>query len=530
MAMTRFPDVVPTTGRTPRPARRGAALLLVLIALAVGLLLVATWLDGRRESVPVARRVAAGAMARQAAASGVDLAAATIDAEEGWRAAHDAGRFDGPFPLSSATCELRLTDAETGERPNDETVTLRVACTATVDEVVATVERTIDVDASMPIVDLAYGETAIVVERQLRIRDDAALLPWTARPGVAEGPLVVGSFDGRPDAVLVEDGAVTLGTELLLVDDRSSPGSADGLRRLPDPLPGIIAPTVPSPDLDGAITSRVRLDLNAPPDSDVLATGVRIPARSTLTIDGDRVIRSLAGIELSDGALLEVTGGTLVLDATQDLLIRGATISVADGASLILRAGREMRLDGAIIVPDTVAPADAASELVSTSIPRDTIVATIHGSNASVTIEGRSAVVMSIVAPEGGVEIRDDAVLHGRILAADVELADRALVYARPDDGQVIGLTTPSGPHREDDGRLIEEARASDRGTGAGLIAAAERIGVPVVLLTAIVEPDPETVARRGQEIRERIRRALEERRRRRGGPRWARAGREFDE
>jgi hypothetical protein len=516
--------------RHPRRSRRGAALLLVLIALAVGLLLVATWLDGRQESVPVAQRIAAGAVARQAAATGLDLAAATIDAEDDWRAAYDAGRFNLGFEVGDAACTLRVTDADTDERPTDDTVALNITCTAVVDDVAMSVERTIDVETSESVIDLTFGETAILVEHELRIRDDAALLPWTARPGIVDGPLVVGSFDGRTDAIVIEDAAVTLGTEVLLVDDRSPAGSGAGWRILPDRLPEIDAPAVPDPDSDDAVPSRLPVELAASPESDVLSASVRIPARAALDFDGDRVIRSLSDLELVDGATLVVNSGTLVLDAARDLVIRGATITVAEGSQLILRAGRELRLHDAVIVPDAVATTDAATEFASTVAPPDAIVATLDGSDASIVVEGRAAVVLSIIAPDGDVAIRDDAVMHGRIVAANVELGGRAIVYARPDDGHVIGLTTPVGPHREDDGRLIAELADLDLGLSSTLVAAADRVGLPVRTLDDVVEPDPEMVASRGEEIRDRIRRMLDERRRRRGGPRWAWGDRDRDE
>jgi hypothetical protein len=372
--------------RRDRSTRRGAALLLVLIAMAVGLLLVATWLDGRRESVPVAQRVAANAMARMAAASGADLAIATIDAESDWRSAMNAGRFDDTFMVANATCSLRIVDAETENEPTDETVSLRVVCTADVDDVTASVARTIEVDASTPTVDLGFGETAIIVEHELRIRDQSALLPWTARPGNDEGPLVVGSLDGRADAVVVEDAALALGTEMLFVDDRSTPGSFAGWRQLPDVLPAIVPPTVPAPDVERATADRSPVELGSVPESDVLSAQVHVPARAALAFDGDRVIRSLTGIEIADDATIVVNRGTLVLDAAQDLTIRSATISVAEGANLILRAGRELRLHDATIVPDAVAPGDAAGEFSSTAVPRDTIVATLDGSRGSIIV------------------------------------------------------------------------------------------------------------------------------------------------
>ncbi len=514
----------------PRPRRRGAALLLVLIALAVGLLLVATWLDGRQESVPVAERIATSAVARQAAATGVDLAAATIDAEIDWRAAFDAGRFDAPFRVADAVCTLRITDADTDQRPTDETIALRITCTATIDDLVMSAERTIDVESSELVLDLTFGETAILVEHELRIRDDAALLPWTARPGIVGGPLVVGSLDGRADAIVVEGAAIALGTEVLFVDDRSTSGSGAGWRTLPDRLPDVGSPDVPRPDPDDTFSSRLPIQIASTPESDVLSFGVRVLAQGTLDVDGDRVIRSLEDLELVDGASITVTSGTLVLDAARDLVIRGATIIVADGSHLILRAGRELRLHDAVIVPESVAAVDAATEFASTVMSPDAIMATLDGPEASIVAEGRTAVVLSIIAPGGDTVIRGDAVMHGRIVAANVELGDRAIVYARPDDGHLIGLTTPIGPHREDDGRLIAELSDIDVGSSQSLVAAADRIGIPVRTLDVVQEPDPKVIADRSDAIRDRVRSLLDERRRRRGGPRWAWGERERDE
>ena len=63
----------------PRSAHRGVALVLVLVALAIGLLLTATWLDGRRESVPVAERVSDATSARHAAAINTRAVAPVLD-------------------------------------------------------------------------------------------------------------------------------------------------------------------------------------------------------------------------------------------------------------------------------------------------------------------------------------------------------------------------------------------------------------------------------------------------------------------
>lgn len=513
-----------TRRRRPLRSRRGAALLLVLVALAVGLLLVATWLDGRRESVPIAQRVASGAVVRLAAASGLDLATATIDAEDDWRTAIDDGRFAEGVDLAGADCMFTVVDADTDARPGHGTVRLRIACTARLDEVSATVERILDVGTAHPVLDLGLSETAIVVDRTLRMNDASALLPWTARPGDAEGPLVVGSLDGRIDAVVVADAAITLDAAVLELAERGPSISDGGLRRLPDRLPAPTAPVVPGPDPERTLPSRAPIDLVTAPEGDIVSARVRVPGGTQLVVDGDRVVRSLGDVVLEHGAEVRVESGTLVLDAVRDLSIRGAEIVVADGARLVLRAGRELRIEDAVIVPDSIDPSSAAGEVPP--LDRDvarSLLATLATPGASIEIGGRSAVVLAIVAPEGDVVVEDDAVLHGRILAADVELRHHATVYARPDDGRVIGLTTPVGPHRDDDGRLLDSVASADLATAAGLASVAAETGLEVVLLERIAIPDHDTVERLRDSILDRVRRAIEERRRRRPGPRWAR-------
>ena len=105
-----------------RPSERGVALLLVLVAIAIGLMLTATWLDGRRESVPVARRIAAVSVAQHAAAGGMELAVATLDAEEDWRSAIAEGRFDAPVSLDEATLRFQVQDADDSGPVDRDTV------------------------------------------------------------------------------------------------------------------------------------------------------------------------------------------------------------------------------------------------------------------------------------------------------------------------------------------------------------------------------------------------------------------------
>ena len=94
-----------TTASNPRPSvrparRRGAALVLVLVALAIGLMMVATFLDGRRESVPVTERISDAARARRTADSGLELVLSSILVSEEWIDEVGAGILDIPFEIA----------------------------------------------------------------------------------------------------------------------------------------------------------------------------------------------------------------------------------------------------------------------------------------------------------------------------------------------------------------------------------------------------------------------------------------------
>ena len=69
----------------------------------------------------------------------------------------------------------------------------------------------------------------------------------------------------------------------------------------------------------------------------------------------------------------------------------------------------------------------------------------------------------SITAENADVSVRDLTVLYGRIHAQNIILTDQTVVYAAPDNGDIIGLTNISGPHRDYSGELLDILQTEDR-------------------------------------------------------------------
>ena len=489
-------------------------MLLVLVAISVGLMLTATWLDGRRESVPVAQRIAAATIARHAAASGLDLASSTLDAEPDWRTAIAQGRLDQSFPIDTAMARWEVRDADDDGPVDDQTIRVLLRCVATVDGLEAASEQTLEFEPAEPVIDLGFGETAIIAERSIRVLDRSAILPWTG-PGLQDvGPVVIGTLGGDPVDVQFGPEAIAPGTEVLVFETDSDGVQAPGQRLIREELPPMAAPDVPT---GPAMPRNSMPSMQAAFCADSGPSRRRAGAESDgrIVVREDQVIRSLGDLSITDSDdRIVVEDGTLVLDATRDLHLRDTHITVGPRGSLILRAGRRLRIQNTSIegtTPDERESDRGGMLSIESASVADRVLIT---SDQDMVFElgSDSLVVGTILAPESTVRLSGDAVLHGRIVASRVELRDQAIVYARPDDGRIIGLTAPEGPHRTPEGLLIEAVCVPERTDPETLTAIAEEMGVTVCAAGQVIAPSPAASERHEEKNSESIRKHRYER------------------
>ncbi|MCH2160575.1 MAG: hypothetical protein MK085_01740, partial [Phycisphaerales bacterium] len=277
--------------RTPRP-RRGAALLLVMVAMGVSVVLASAFLDSRSGSVPMADGLAAASRARHAANSGLDLALASIQANPQWHEHQHQGVLADHVDLDGTRLRIELKDVDTDSAPTEETTMLAVHALATVDGVEIGSRTVVRMPPVNPSLDLEFSEVALLARDEIRLEGDAVLVPWGSNAmelGVAD-PILIGTLDGDPEDVHVSGDAIAVNGVRLSVDARATAAGEQrgGVHLLPSPLPPLSASSVAEPDapMAGDVV------LAGEHSGDIHAGNIRISAHSSLRITGDSVIRS----------------------------------------------------------------------------------------------------------------------------------------------------------------------------------------------------------------------------------------------
>ena len=97
-----------------------------------------------------------------------------------------------------------------------------------------------------------------------------------------------------------------------------------------------------------------------------------------------------------------------------------------------------------------------------------------------IRIKGQSLLMASINAGNADISLRDSTVLYGRVHGKEITLTDQTVVYAAPDNGDVIGLTNLKGPHRDSAGELLDVLKTADRVEDAKMVEIASLLNIPV--------------------------------------------------
>lgn len=468
--------------------RRGAALLLVLIALGVSVVLAAAFLDSRNNSIPMADGLSRASQVRRAANSSLELALASIANDPNWITAQESGVLADGFSIDGARIRIDIKDLDTGGPPTADTHSISILATAMIDGVEISAETMTSVAPQDPPLNLAFDEVALLARDQVRLSDDAILMPWLAnasKPGPAD-PVLLGTFDGDPAGVQFEQNALAANSVQLNVDHRGIRNRAPiaGRRTLPEALPPFVLRMPPAP----LASPSGEWSKMGPHTGDVDAATVRIRAGEPLRITGDSVIRSRGSMHIEPGAHIIIENGLLVLDAEENFTITRARIETGPNGKLSIVVRRHLEICDSLIAPLEVDP-----DPLGTTPPNDDVqLLTLRdagNAGATITIVGSSRLMATILAPDTHVSIRGNTVLYGRILAARIHALEHAAIFARPDDGASIGLTAIDGPHRDEDGLLLAAVAGEDRLAPTAMAFIAEALAVAVASTDDVIEP-----------------------------------------
>ncbi len=465
-------------------------MLLVLIALALSVLLASTFLDSRQGSVPMADGLAAASRARRAANSGLELALATITRNDDWVNRHVNGVLAQDMDIHGVQVSIELTDLDTGAPPNTLTRSCRINSIANSNGVQISSQSEIPVIPQNRSLDLGFKEVALLAEDEIRMHGQAALVPWLSdQRTINSSPLVIGTINGNPTDVHIDQDAIAVDKVILEVDDRTvrTSGPTAGTRALPDTLPPIVNAPIPESTADAGPL----VILKGEHAGDLDAAQIRIPAGNELRITGNSVLRSRGAILIEPGARIIIENGVVVLDAKKRIKIKNATIEKADGAELLVVSRKQLIIDGSTLQPcgtvidpqGNTPPTQAVEEIRIVGDPE---------SDSSILIKGNSHLMASISASNSEITLQDSTVLYGRIHGRKITLTDQTVVYAAPDDGAVIGLTTIKGPHRNTSGQLREVLKTTDRVEGLKMAEISQLLNINVVADSRIREiPTP---------------------------------------
>ena len=114
----------------PHTTRRGAAMLMVLVAMATAMTLVVGWLASQDNSALVAANTSRAATARASAQCGLELAVSVLQSEAPWQTDHTDGWILQGYALGDSTIDLRFIDESTGLPPDEATNLVRIESTA----------------------------------------------------------------------------------------------------------------------------------------------------------------------------------------------------------------------------------------------------------------------------------------------------------------------------------------------------------------------------------------------------------------
>lgn len=406
-------------------ARRGAAMLMVLIATATGVTLTVGWLAAQDNSVLMAANATNAATSRATAQCGLELAVALLESEAPWQTAHDDGWILQNHPIGNGTLDVRLIDALTGLPPNAATTSVRIEAIGSTDSMVqhATVMATVHQFNSDSPGDLSgyaiFARNGLRISGPSRIRsldggqrilgvhgslDVSGRAARDLRSGDLSLHLPSNRFHGVPDSASLAALPLLLGsigTDAL--DLPVSPAFEESGRPQHMTLPARSHQTVL--------------------DSIVLADDLHLRQNATLIIEQDCEIHVLGNLELDHGAAIEI----------------------AEGVECTIVVSGDVALDNAVIgAPQDRSPRFGSwnpSNITRTDTTRIRVTTPRDCEQSDWSIRRGSLIQGVIEAPSAEIQLERSTV-SGRIVGDSVHLRQNARLYFDHSSSSGVGLAS----------------------------------------------------------------------------------------
>jgi len=468
--------------RAPRPCarsirRRGVAMMLVLISLAVATIITSAYVASRDNSALIGQNVVSSAGAREAAISGIELGVAILQTESDWRMSHVDGRLLEAYPLDGGgELDLDLIDTETDMPPTEETRVVEMIATARVNGVAETATARAEIfgggDDSNSI-DVDLSEFGVFAGDKLRMEDQTTINRWSSSPLAGLGNAInvgtqattAGTIELLGDAAAIDTQVFTPpGASGSLITNTNGPSM--GVTTMLDVIP---MPDPPSPDFSapadwGSLPKMTVMGgVSTVSGSSADYQSMQIMSGGKLTVSGDMDINT-NGIEIKWGGRLLIDGNVTIVSYNDVDVLDGGSIEVLPGASLTLFLDKRLTVSAAYIGDgpyNFMTDMDTSGNARWMEPDQITIYSMPTTSNMNWHIHNGSVVKGRLYAKNlHHVELRHTSAFYGNIVANDVLMREQSAIFYDHTLDAGNGYTAPNSRIYDDFDRIVAELLA----------------------------------------------------------------------
>ena len=462
------------------PARRGVALMLVVVAMGTATVLTTAYLMSQDNSAAIGANAQDAAASAWTARSGADLALAVLQTELNWVDADPAKLLAG-FAIAGGTVSVVLTDMQ-GMAPDGTETELAMTVVADVNGFKTVLQRIISIqpDGDLNLaVDPEFGEFGVFAVEQMVVDLGSKIAPWPLSPSFKSGaPVKLGMRFIDSWSLELDEDTRMINTELYVRPDASvqlqsmiTDGRFAGGAALQ-----VVVPAIP-PRMPAALSSGLTLmsDKNLGMDSIELSATLPGGQYQTLRIANTDVTATLDdatggvylfdSIDLSDGAVLRINGDVIVGVTNNFKVADGATIELANDTARVrfYVGGNFDVLNAGIGVTPVVARnlarrVEDIVEYVDPSRIGFYALADDAGGllSPSILVDNASIAMMVVNAPTARIKVKGSSSVVGRLTGERVHITDDSALYYDPALDNKLGITAFNGPYYKSTGEPID--------------------------------------------------------------------------
>ncbi len=460
------------------PQRRGIAMMLVMVSVAMASILATAYLVSRDNSVAISRNSAASLQARWAALSALETTVALLQTKTDWRLNHvNVMLLDG-YQLAGATVTVTALDLEKNSAPDADSEYLRVLAVAEVD---LNNDGTPDARQSTvflvyvpvvtePRVSVGLDEFAVFARNTLTMRNDSTLTRWATSPlNSLGGRINIGTHAQNSGAISILDNSACIDCTVYYPDGASgtlineASGPAVGENSLPfniplpySPGPGVAMPSggMPSFNLNGSATTVMTSDRF----NDIIVSN-----GSVWTLRGDLTIVAEDDLLLTAGSKI-VVDGNVKLVVFDDATLTDASIELTPGSTLVFYSADDIVLTDAYIGEERTDNTRDNTGNEEYMDPLDIRIYEFEAGMASSRIwqlQGNSVVKATVHTDAVNLRIMSDSALYGRFCGKTLTLSGNAGLFYDSSLDEQVGYTNPDSGLYDVSGDLLSAFKTS---------------------------------------------------------------------